>query len=76
MDSSSNIRFFRTFVKIFILLLIILLIMPFIVNQAMHFFNESIIPESNSVIVFKDQFEDYILISRFIETLKRITNFM
>jgi len=76
MDRSSNIRLFHIFVKIFILLLVILLIMPFIVDQAMHFFNESIIPKNNSVIVFKDQVEEYRLVSRFSKALKEITNYM
>lgn len=76
MSRSSSIRLFRTFVKIFIFLLVILLIMPYIVDQAMRFFTDRITPESNSIIVFKDQFKDGKIISRFIETLRIITNFM
>jgi hypothetical protein len=50
--------------------------MPSIIEQAMLFFNQSIAPKDNSVNVFKYPVEKYVKVSRFIEILKKIINFM
>lgn len=76
MNRYNNVRLFYIFIRIFIVLVVILLIMPSIIEQAMLFFNQSIAPKDNSVNVFKYPVEKYVKVSRFIEILKKIINFM
>jgi len=76
MDLNNRGRIFRTFVKVFVILFVILIIMPLIIEQAMHSLNNGIIPRDNSTIVFKDMVREKEVISRFLEALKKIRNFM
>lgn len=76
MDTGKSSKLFNIFMRIFIILVVILLIMPFIVDQAMHLFNDNMRPGDNSVIVFKDLLKRYEIVYRIIEILKKIINFM
>jgi len=45
--------------------------MPLLVEQAMYFFNQSIIPDANSVNVFSDPSKMHVTVLRLIDIVKK-----
>lgn len=76
MDKNKSDRFLHRFVISFFLLFFIAILLPFLLDQAMHLFTEGIVPEGNSIIVFKDSNLEYEAIYKFLKTVKKIINFM
>jgi hypothetical protein len=76
MRSVNSRRFAIVFIKSFIVLFIILVVLPFIVEQVLLLFDESMVPRNNSIIVFKDLVKEQKVIARFIDILKKIIIFM
>lgn len=76
MDIKYSRGILNTFIKVFIVLFIILVLLPFIVDQVVDLFSRGMVPDSNSIIVFKELFKEQTVISRFFIVLKKIIIFM
>ncbi len=68
--------FWNSFVITFILLFVILIFLPLIIDKVISLFSMGKVPGHDSVIVFKDIAKEYEIIGVFIETLKKMINFM
>lgn len=69
-------NFWNSFVLTFILLFLLLILLPLIIDKVISLFSMGKLPGHNSVIVFKDIAKEYEIIGVFIETLKKLINFM
>lgn len=76
MDRISSKRFWHTFAKVFIVLFVILIILPLIVDLIVDYFSEGTAPKNNSINVFKDLVLEKEVISKFLNTLRRIIYYM